>query len=119
MTKINLHKLIVVFKKKGCTQCQWNNVKCGDDIIIESCKACFDQNTCLKNRKMIRRVSRQHLMSDLILHCNTILNAKKHNRNIAYQIWHASLLSFYFLSKEGPLGLAGTNYNIFCLYCSI
>ena len=76
MTKINLNKLIAVLKENGCTPCQWNNVKCGDDIIIESCKACFDQNTCLKNRKMIRRVSRQHLMSDLVLYCIKIINVK-------------------------------------------
>ncbi|CAI6376386.1 unnamed protein product [Macrosiphum euphorbiae] len=87
MSKINLQKLIAVLKENGCTPCQWNNVKCGDDIVIESCKACFDQNTCLKNRKMIRRVSRQHVvMSDLVLYCIQILNVKKHNCNIAYQI---------------------------------
>jgi len=41
MTKVNLQKLIAVLKEKGYTPCQWKNVKCGDDIIIESCKACL------------------------------------------------------------------------------
>jgi len=49
MTKINFQKLIAVLKENGCIPCQWKNLKCGDDIIIESCKACFNQNTCLKN----------------------------------------------------------------------
>lgn len=57
MTNINLQKLIAVLKENGFTPCQWKAVKCGDDIIIESSKACFNQNTCLKNRKRIRRVS--------------------------------------------------------------
>jgi len=65
MTKINLQKLIAVLKEKGCTPCQWENLKCSDDIIIESCKACFNQNTCLKNRKRIRRVSVLNLISNL------------------------------------------------------
>ncbi|KAL5237077.1 hypothetical protein ACI65C_004487 [Semiaphis heraclei] len=56
MKKVNLQKLIAVLKEKRCTPCQWNNLKCGDDVIIESCKACFKQNTCLTNRKIIRRI---------------------------------------------------------------
>jgi len=73
MSKINLQKLIAVLKENGCTPCQWKNVKSGDDIIIKSCKACFNQNTCLKNRLRIRRVSRQHLMSNLVLYLHIII----------------------------------------------
>ena len=72
MRKINLQKLVAVLKENGFTPSQWKNVKSGDDIIIESCKACFNQNTCLKNRLRIRRVSR--LMSILVfyLHINIL-----------------------------------------------
>lgn len=73
MGKINLQKLIAVLKENGCTPCQWKNVKAGDDIIIQSCKACFNQNTSLKNRLRIRRVSRQHLMRNLVSYLHIIL----------------------------------------------
>jgi len=64
MTKINLQKLIAVLKEYGCTPCQWKNLKCSDDIIIESCKGCFNQNTCLKNRIRFRRVSVLNLITN-------------------------------------------------------
>jgi hypothetical protein len=54
--EINIKNLVDVLKENGCTLCDWKNFKCDDYIIIDSCKACFNQNTCLKNRKRIRRV---------------------------------------------------------------
>lgn len=64
---INLQKLVAVLKENGCTPCEWKNLKCGDDIIIESCKACFNQNTCLENRIRIRRVRLQQLITNNII----------------------------------------------------